>query len=193
MFESIVGDYRRHERTLRSGGFWALVTYRFGRWSMGIRDKHPVVGRAGLLVYGQLKPISAFLTGVDLECETQVGEGLHIVHGGGVSIHPQAVLGERVGIMHGVTIGSNMGHGIPTIGNDVFIGCNASVLGGVKVGDGARVAANSLVITDVPAGATAIGVPARSLLGASALRGSKEPARESAEVVSTETRRGGTP
>jgi serine O-acetyltransferase len=101
------------------------------------------------------------LTGVDLDRTTQVGEALHIVHGGMISIHPDAIIGDRVGIMHGVTLGTNMGPGAPVIGDDVFIGCQASILGRVKIGNGARIAANSLVITDVPSGAVAVGVPAR--------------------------------
>jgi serine O-acetyltransferase len=100
-------------------------------------------------------------TGVLLERTTEIGEDLHIIHAGMISIHPDARIGKRVGIMHGVTIGTNMGPGVPTIGDDVFIGCNASILGGVTIGNGARIAANSLVITDVPEGAVAIGVPAK--------------------------------
>ncbi len=170
MFETIVADYRRHNSSLREGGFWALLVYRFGRWSLRSRTRHPVISRVGSLSYGQIKPLVAWITGTDLECTTTVGEGLHIVHSSGVSIHPRAVIGDRVGIMHGVTIGSNMGAAVPIIGNDVFIGCNASVLGGVKVGDGARIAANSLVISDVPAGAVAMGVPAKCIAGVSRLR-----------------------
>ena len=120
------------------------------------------------MVYGQAKPVVTFVTGVDLECTTEIGKEFHIVHAGGIAIHPHAVFGDRVGLMHGVTIGCNMGPAAPVIGDDVFIGCNASVLGGVTIGDGARVAANSLVIYDVPPGAIAIGVPARATADASA-------------------------
>jgi serine O-acetyltransferase len=174
MLEEIVSDYHRHERSLRNGGFWALLVYRFGRWSM--RREHPAWRRVCSVAYGQVKPIVTFLTGVDLECTTRIGKEFHIVHTGGVSIHPHAVIGDRVGLMHGVTIGSNMGPEAPVIGNDVFIGCNASVLGGVTIGAGARIAANSLVLADVPAGAIAIGVPARSTLDASRLREKRPPA-----------------
>ncbi len=170
MFENIVGDYRRHDSSLRNGGFWALLVYRFGRWSLRARSERPFVGRICGLSYGQIKPLVTWITGVDLECTTQVGEAFHIVHSTGVSIHPNAVIGDRVGVMHGVTIGSNMGQDVPVIGNDVFIGCNASILGGVKIGDGARVAANSLVISDVPPGSMAMGVPARCIPGVSRLR-----------------------
>ena len=101
------------------------------------------------------------MTGVELERETEVGDDFRLVHGRMIAIHPTVVIGDRVGIMHGVTLGTNSDERAPTIGHDVFIGCHASVLGGVHVGDGARIAANSLVLTDVPPGALAIGVPAR--------------------------------
>ena len=66
--------------------------------------------------------------------------------------------------MHDVTIGTNMDRpGVPRLGNNVFVGAGAKILGGISIGDGARIAANSLVVCDVPAGATAVGVPARVL------------------------------
>ncbi|MEZ5458846.1 MAG: hypothetical protein R3E65_05920 [Steroidobacteraceae bacterium] len=80
---------------------------------------------------------------------------------GSLSIHPDTVIGDDVGVMHNVTIGTNMSTTVPTIGNGVFIGVGAVILGGVKIGDGARIAANSLVISDVPPGSVAMGVPAR--------------------------------
>ena len=85
-----------------------------------------------------------------------------MIHPGMVCIHPRAVIGDRVGLMHGVTLGTSPTNpGYPTLGNDVFIGAHATILGGVKIGDGSHVAANSLVITDVPANSQAIGVPAK--------------------------------
>jgi serine O-acetyltransferase len=166
MWTEIRDDLRRHG--LRGGGFWALVVYRYGRWG--------TARRSGWLRwcngkgYGLFRPVVQHFSGIDLDRNTRVGRDLHVVHGGMVHIHPRAVIGDRVGIMHGVTLGTNMGEGAPIVGNDVFIGCHASVLGGVKIGDGARIAANSLVISDVPPGAVAIGVPARVSPDLSALR-----------------------
>lgn len=171
MWKEIQADLRQHG--LRSAGFWALVVYRYGRWSL--ERASPPSRWAASKLYGVAKTVADFVTGVDIDRHTKVGEEFHIVHAGMISIHPNAVIGDRVGVMHGVTIGTNMGPGVPTIGNDVFIGCHASVLGAVKIGNGARIAANSLVITDVPDGAVAIGVPARVGPDLSALR--KEGAR----------------
>lgn len=178
MWQEIRADLRLHG--VRSSGFWALLVYRYGRWS---QERPSPVGRwCASKVYGLCRPLVQLATGVDLDRSTRVGAQLHIVHGGMVHIHPHAVIGDRVGIMHGVTIGTNMGPGVPTIGNDVFIGCHASVLGAVKIGDRARIAANSLVISDVPEGAVAIGVPARVGPDLSALRrDGARPARALAE------------
>jgi serine O-acetyltransferase len=107
---------------------------------------------------------SEFVLGSTLHRETQIGDALHIVHADGIRIDPSAIIGHRVGMMQGVTIGTTVDRpGAPIIGDDVFIGAGARVLGPVKVGDRARIAANSVVVSDVPADATAIGVPARIL------------------------------
>lgn len=166
MWKEIQADLRQHG--LRSGGFWALLVYRYGRWSLERSSERTRWYTSKL--YGACRPIVQFVTGVDIDRKTRIGEDFHIVHAGNISVHPDVVIGHRVGIMHGVTLGTNMGDGVPVIGDDVFIGCNASVLGAIKVGNGARIAANSLVITDVPAGAVAIGVPARVGPDLSALR-----------------------
>jgi len=103
-----------------------------------------------------------FITsGIRLHREVTLGKDFHIVHAGNIHIHPKTVIGDRCGILHNVTIGINMKSGAPVIGNDVFIGTGAVILGDITIGDGARIAANSLVIRNVPPGATAIGVPAK--------------------------------
>jgi len=160
MFENVVRDFDTHGRSLRSGGFWTLAVYRFGRWSMGLRSGP--ARRITSYAYSGFRAIVQLCTGVLLERETEIGEGFHIVHAGMISIHPATVIGKRVGVMHGVTLGTNMDRGAPVIGDDVFIGCNASVLGDVTVGSRARISANSLVIADVPPGGIAVGVPARA-------------------------------
>jgi serine O-acetyltransferase len=158
MFENIRADYALH-RPLRNRALWALVVYRFGRWSM--QQRFAPWRWLGSKIYGVAQIFAEIVTGMIMDRNVQVGKGFHVIHPEGVRIHPETVIGDRVGILHGVTTGYNMYPGAPVIGNDVFIGAHATIIGKITIGDGARIAANSLVITDVPPGATAIGVPAR--------------------------------
>lgn len=168
MWQEIKADFATHGRSLKDGGFWAMAVYRFGVWSFE-RKFGPWRWFTGKL-YGVMKLISEQLTGVILDRQTKIGKQFHIVHAGGQAIHPNTVIGDRVGLMHNVTLGTNMGTDAPVLGNDVFVGCGASILGRVKIGDGARIAANSLVIANVPAGAIAMGVPAKIMPNLAALQ-----------------------
>ena len=160
LLEEIRGDHRRHGGDWRNRAVWALAVYRFGRWAMARRS--PLVRRLLGGVYGVLNVVSEIVTGVMMERTVEVGKGFMILHAATIFIHPRVVIGDDVGIMHNVTIGTNMGDDVPVIGNNVFIGCGASVLGKVKVGNNSRVAANSLVIRNVPENSFAVGVPAKS-------------------------------
>ncbi len=114
--------------------------------------------------YGAMSLAIRMASGIILHRETEIGEGFHMVHGWNIKIHPRTVIGDRVGIMHDVTVGTTpQDPGVPIIGNDVFIGAGARILGPVTIGDRARIASNSLVISDVPPDTTAIGVPAKIL------------------------------
>ena len=158
MFDNIRADYVLH-RPLRNRALWALVVYRFGRWSMG--QKFAPWRWVTSKIYGVLNIFSEIITRTDMDRHVQVGKSFHLIHPENVRIAAGVVIGDRVGIMHGVTIATNMFPGVPVIGNDVFIGAYATVIGRIKIGDGARIAANTLVISDVPPGTTAIGVPAK--------------------------------
>lgn len=118
-------------------------------------------GRVGLLFTLLLR----LLCGVDLPRGLSVGSGLRLPHGSrGTVVHPCAQLGDRVTLFQNVTIGvAHLGGPVPKIGDDVLVGAGACVLGGITVGDGAVIGANAVVLHDVPAGATAVGVPARVL------------------------------
>lgn len=172
--------YRRHGATLKNPALWAVAVYRFGTWSDELGDG--IVGRVTSRVYGALFFGVGLTTGIVINREARIGADFHLVHWGNTKIHPKSVIGDRVGIMHDVTLGINMQRaGAPRIGNDVFIGAGAKILGPVTIGDGARVAANSLVISDVPAGTTAIGVPARVLT----YTGRRAPAAKNAAPAGT--------
>jgi serine O-acetyltransferase len=103
--------------------------------------------------------VNQLLTGADLDPQATIGPGLVLVHTGAVIIGPGVRAGSRLRLFGGTTLGAN-GGGWPVLGDDVTVWAKASVLGAVTVGDGAQIGAHALVLSDVAAGATAIGVPA---------------------------------
>jgi len=104
------------------------------------------------------------VTGADIPLTARIGGGLVMPHPNGIVIHPDAVIGPNCLIFQQVTIGLvRASPEAPKIGAGVDIGAGARILGPVVVGDGAQIGANAVVLRDVPAGATAVGVPARVL------------------------------
>jgi len=104
------------------------------------------------------------LTGVEIHPGATLGRRIFIDHGMGVVIGETAVVGDDVTLFHGVTLGGrSMTHGKrhPTLGDGVVVGAGAQVLGAIWIGDGAQIGANAVVVKDVPAGAVAVGVPAK--------------------------------
>jgi serine O-acetyltransferase len=102
-------------------------------------------------------------TGIEIHPAAKLGHRLFIDHGMGVVIGETAEVGDDVVLFHGATLGGrSMRHGKrhPTLGNRVVVGAGAKVLGPVRIGDGAQIGANAVVVKDVPAGAVAVGVPA---------------------------------
>ena len=102
------------------------------------------------------------VTGADIPLGCKIGGGLLLPHPNGVVIHPGVVIGPNCLIFQQVTLG--VAHdGVPRLAGHVDVGAGAKVLGPITIGDHARLGANSVVISDVPAGATAVGNPARVL------------------------------
>jgi serine O-acetyltransferase len=159
LIQQLRKDYRKHEASLQNPALWAVAVYRFGVWSAELDG---IPGVVASKVYGALQMGVQLTTGIVFNREAKVGEDFHLIHWGNTKIHPGVVMGDRCGIMHDVTLGTNMERdGAPRLGDDVFVGAGAKILGPIRIGNGARIAANSLVLSDVPDGATAVGVPAR--------------------------------
>jgi len=159
IFQTLRDDYVRHGRSA-TDGFVSLEIYRYGRWAIGLRN--PALRWVASKFYGVLKIFILNITKVWIPPETRIGRDFHIIHAeGSLSIHPEAVIGDRCGIMHNVTIGTNMREGAPVIGDDVFIGVNSTVLGKIRIGDRVRIGANTAVTTNVPSDSIVIGSPAR--------------------------------
>ncbi len=116
---------------------------------------------------------SRWLTGIEIHPGATIGRRVFIDHGMGIVIGETAEIRDECTLYHGVTLGGtswNKGKRHPTLGRGVVIGAGAKVLGPILVGDGAKIGSNAVVVRDVPAGATAVGIPARILVGDEAAR-----------------------
>jgi serine O-acetyltransferase len=147
----------RHEVILSYPGLHAVVMH---QWSSRL-------ARAGLGAGARwLSQVARFLTGIEIHPTAVIGERLFIDHGMGVVIGSTAVVGDDVTLYHGVTLGgTSLQRGVkrhPTLGSNVIVGAGAHILGPITVHDGARIGANAVVLHDVPAGATMVGIPAKA-------------------------------
>lgn len=137
--------------------------------------------RAGWTSLGRwISHLGRFFTGIEIHPGAKLGRRVFIDHGMGVVIGETAEVGDDCTIYHGVTLGgTSLAKGAkrhPTLERGVIVGAGAKVLGGFTVGEGARIGSNAVVIKEVPAGATAVGNPAR-LVGKDAPAPQPEPSR----------------
>ena len=136
-------------------GFKAVRSHRKAHWFYN--HNHKFIAR-------WISQRSRHKTGIEIHPAAKIGKGLFIDHGMGVVIGETAVIGDNCTIYQNVTLGGtgkDTGKRHPTLGNNVLVGSGAKVLGPFKVGDNARIAAGAVVLSEVPANATAVGVPAR--------------------------------
>ena len=143
------------EIILTYSGLHAVIMYRAAH-QLYIR-KHGTLARI-------VSQLARFLTGIEIHPGAKIGKGLLIDHGSGVVIGETAEIGDNCLLYQGVTLGgTGKDHGKrhPTLGNNVMVGSGAKILGPFKVGDGAKIAANAVVLEEVPPNCTAVGVPAR--------------------------------
>jgi serine O-acetyltransferase len=161
MFPNIQEHWRDHNRDFSRRGFWALAVYRFGRWRYGIRPR--ALRLPFSFLYKLLKLGSEMLCGVELPCEVAIGRHFIIEHCGAIVISGDAVFGDDCIIRQCVTVGLRYTgqRGAPVIGDRCDIGAGAKLLGKIRIGDDVAVGANAVVLTDVPDGCSAVGIPAR--------------------------------
>ena len=139
-------------------GFHALLMHRLAHWLW--RTKIRWLARF-------TSHCTRFLTGIEIHPGAKIGRRVFIDHGMGVVIGETAELGDDCTLYHGVTLGGttwNKGKRHPTLARGVVVGAGAKLLGPISVGEGARVGSNAVVVKDVPAGATAVGIPARIIV-----------------------------
>lgn len=159
-FDFIRADFRAHGRKIGAQGFWALLVYRYGRWRYGVRPAW--LRKPFSLLYHVLFKLVQIMTGIELPCEVEIGDGFVIDHFGGIVISGYAKFGANCRIRNGVVVGlKNVDDPIaPVIGNNVDIGSGAKVLGPIRIGNNVRIGANAVVLCDVPDDHVAAGVPA---------------------------------
>ena len=111
-----------------------------------------------------ISQLARFFTGIEIHPGAKIGKGLFIDHGTGVVIGETTEIGDNVTLYQGVTLGGtgkDKGKRHPTIEDDVVVGAGAKILGPIKIGAGSKIGANAVVLKDVLAKATAVGIPAR--------------------------------
>ncbi len=144
---------------------WAIACYRLGNW-LNTTPSSPLVRYPLKVVSFAGNKFCEVFMEMCIDPAATIGGGFYVGHIGGVHINPGAVLGRNCDVAHRVTIGASaMGRqGVPVLGDDVYIGTGATLVGKIKVGNGAKIAANTLVMTNIPDGATVMGVPGRIIM-----------------------------
>ena len=175
MFRSLRSDFGIiKERDPAARGVWEIIFCYPGFQALAVHRLSHRLWKYNLpLIPRLLSHISRFLTGVEIHPGAKIGKGVFIDHGMGVVIGETSEIGDNVTIYHNVTLGGSSPsidserqrhekrH--PTIGNDVVIGSGAQIIGPIIIGNNARIAANAVVVKDVPENATMVGIPAKAV------------------------------
>src|SRR2546422_9110771 len=155
VFERDPAATNRLDVILTYAGFHALIAYRLAHWLhvWGVPSLPRLVSQ-----------VARLFTGVEIHPAAKIGRGFFIDHGTGVVVGETAEIGDYVTLFQGVTLGGTgkeRGKRHPTLGNHVVVGAGAKILGGITIGDNVKIGANSVVLKNVSANSTVIGVPAR--------------------------------
>jgi serine O-acetyltransferase len=146
---------RTTAETLLYPGLWALWAHRIAHWLSACGFR--VTARA-------LAQVARFLTGVEIHPDAAVGRRVVIDHGMGVVVGETASVGDDVTMYHGVTLGGDNPEPVkrhPTVEDGVTLGAQSTLVGDITIGEGATVGAGAVVVDDVPPGTTVVGNPAR--------------------------------
>ncbi len=164
LFQQIKEDWICHSKDSTMPGFRAVATCRFGQWRMKIKSRWL---RAPFSVLYHLLYIRARnVYGIELPYTVELGRRVIFEHQGAVVIHGYSVIGDDCVIRQGVSLGNrylDQPFEAPVLGKRVNVGAGAKILGSVTIGDDASIGANSVVLHDVAAGATVVGIPAKPI------------------------------
>lgn len=159
-FRADIERYGKHGLLLQPS-LWAILVYRFGRWTLkSPKIFAPVVH----LIYFVGYSIIRLITGVDIPRTANIGPGLMIHHFNGVFIHPSAQIGKNCTLRQGVSIGVRHEEGFPPrIGDNFVAGAYAQILGDITIDNDVQVGALSLMMQNGEAFSTYVGIPARKI------------------------------
>jgi serine O-acetyltransferase len=163
-WQQIKEDWIAHGRDWSKPGFRAVAVHRFGVWRMKIQPK--LLRAPFSILYQMLFRKIRNTYGIELPYTVQLGRRVIIEHQGAIVIHGNCSIGDESIIRQAVTLGNrylDRPLDAPKLGKRVNVGAGAKIFGNVTIGDGANIGANAVVLYDVPAEATAVGIPARIL------------------------------
>lgn len=172
VFEDVKRDLLRYgpsggayRNALLSHGAWATVGYRFARFAV-TAPIHPIFGWPLRFLAAVVQLVVRTLTNIDLSSASQVGPGLYMPHTGYVVVGAGVILGENVNLTPGVVLGHSLGGehsstGVPRLGDRVYVGPGAKLIGRIDVGDDALIGTGAVVTSSLPPRAVAVGNPAR--------------------------------
>ena len=171
LFELLQSDYRKYKKyggnffsiVFLTQGYWAVFQYRIANYCYKKIRFFPFNFIAKMLMILWQKGIE-ITTGISIPATVSIGHSFYIGHFGGIILNANCVIGNNCNISQGVTIGvSGLGEkrGVPKLGNNVYIGANAVLVGKILVNDNVLIAACSLINSDVEQDAVMLGVPAK--------------------------------
>jgi serine O-acetyltransferase len=170
-------DFQTHGSTLLSPGFWTVAVHRFGNWRMSIKAK-PIRAPMSALYRAAYRGVVA-LWGIDLPYNVKVGRRFRLGHHG-CMVLGAGEFGDDVTVSHSITVGLTRRNEtkVPKIGNGVELGPGVCIVGGIKIGDGSYVGANTVVTRDLPPNSAVLGIPMRTInLGELETGGREKPAK----------------
>lgn len=161
-WQQLKEDWIAHGRDWTKPGFRAVAIQRFGVWRMTLK---PIILRAPFsIIYRALFRKVRNTYGIELPYTVQLGRRVVIEHQSGIVIHGECSIGDDCIIRQGVTMGNrylDRPFDAPKLGKRVNVGAGAKIFGNVTIGDDANIGANAVVLSDIPPGKTAVGIPAK--------------------------------
>lgn len=164
LLQQIKEDWIAHGKDWTKPGFRAVAVQRFGVWRMKIEPK--LLRAPFSLIYRALYRKMRNTYGIELPYTVKLGRRVIFEHQGGIVIHGNCSIGDDSIIRQGVTLGNRYiekPFEAPQLGKKVNVGAGAKIFGNVKIGDNVNIGANAVVLSDVMAGATAVGIPAKMI------------------------------